>query len=149
MRMQCSEMMKNIFIVVILIYFTTSLILATFSLDGSVIYAINDHQELFLIDPLNVQILFKRRINELGISSDMIPTQMMQVTSNIMVIGCLCKSSQEQIEDSTPYLLILTGDLLNPEAKMDLKSSSMISGQIRKINPEKLPDFRFHYVKER
>ena len=118
-------------------------------MDGGIVYAINYHQELCIIDPLSAQILFKRRITELGSSSEIIPAQMMQVTSDIMAIGCLCKPSQEQIEDSTPYLLILTGNLLDSQAKMDLKTFPMTLERNRKINPENPPDFRFHYVQER
>jgi len=125
----------------------TSFFLATFSVDGEVIYAINYHQELFTLDPLKAQIISKRKIDEIGDISSVIPTQMMQVTPEIMVIGSMCKAPQEQLESSTPYLLILSGDLLDPQAKLKLVRFKM--NLLGRISPEKLPDFRFHYVKER
>ncbi len=127
----------------ILIYLIPSSCLATFSLDGGFIYAINYDQELCILDPLSVKVLSKRKIDEFGNISHMIPTQMMQLTSEIMVIGSICKDPEGQIENSTPYLLVLCGDLLDAQSKLSFTPFQM------SLSPEKMPDFRFHYVKER
>lgn len=124
-------------------YSTASFLVATFSLDGGIIYAINYHQELFLIDPLNAQVVSKRKLDGFGNT----PTQMMQLTPEIMVIGSICSGPEEQIESSTPYLFVMYGDLLDAQAKLNFFLFQMNSNQI--MHPEKLPDFRFHYVKER
>ncbi len=122
-------------------------IIATFSVDGGLIYAMNYHKELFFIDPMNAQIVSKRKIDELETIFTTIPTQMMQISPRIMVIGSLCKSLQDPIENSNPYLLLLCGDLLDPDARFSSYNFKMHLSQA--IKPEKLPDFRFHYVKER
>lgn len=116
-------------------------------MDGGLIYAINYHQELFIIDPLNVQIVSRRKIVELETTSTIISIQMMQISPKIMVIGSLTKSLQDPIENSVPYLLLLSGDLLDPNAGFNRVDFKMHLSQA--IKPERLPDFRFHYVKER
>ena len=121
-----------------------SFLLATFSLDGGVIYAINYHQELLLIDPITAMIISKRKIDELKDFQTVISIQMMQIDPKLIVIGSLCKSPSEGFGSSIPYLFVLSGDLLSPEAKIDLISFKMsLKG---KIDPEKLLYFRFLYV---
>ncbi len=116
---------------------------ATFSINGAIIYGINYRQELCIIDPLNAQILSKRKIDELKTPSETIPIQIIQVTPKVMAIGALCGG---HIESSIPHLLLLCGDLLDPQAKINLTLFEMPLSQ--SMHPQKLPDFRFHYVKE-
>lgn len=116
-------------------------------MDGGLIYAINYHQELFMIDPGNAQIIGRRKIEELKNSSQIISIQMMQIDPNILLIGSLFKEPDEKIERSTPYLLILFGDLMDPQAKLNFLPFEMNCSQI--INSKRLPNFCFHYVRER
>jgi len=117
--------------------------------DGGLIYAINYRQELFIIDPMNVQIVSKRKIDDLQTTFTTFPTQMMQITPNITVIGSLCKSRPYPYEDFVPYLLILAGDLLDPNARFNIVPLKMHLSQ--RVDLDKLADirFHFHYVKER
>jgi len=120
---------------------------AAFSVNGREIYAINENQELCIIDfcgDFGNQTVLKRKIP--GLDEDpqkVISNHILQITPYILAIGSIIKTT----EIIKPYLHIICGDLLDLDSQLKIKEF-----YLPKLESLGLGDpiiFRSVFIKER
>ncbi len=113
--------------------------IATFSLDGKYIYAINKQQEICKINLQESKIVMKRTLEGLSNPEEVISTHLQQVTPWIFAIGSVIKTE--------PYFHLVYGDISGQEEELKIKAFEM--PLIETFDIEKPVIFRTLYVKER
>ena len=124
--------------------------IATFSLDGKYVYAINEKQEICQIDLQDTRIIMKRTINGLSNPEEVISSHIQQLAPGIFVIGSMMKRKVENPEDEKdfkPCLSIISGDISNSKAEIKMNLYEM--PLLKEAEQKKSLMFRSLFVKER
>ena len=99
------------------------------------------------MDPVSLQIISKRKLNELSDTSQAESSYIFQITPSTIAVGSYCKGKTEPFESSVPSLHLISGNFFDPNAS--LNSLYFHMPMVRVFNPDKPPVFRFSYLPER
>jgi hypothetical protein len=114
--------------------------IATFSLDGRFIYAINEKQEVCKIDLQDSKIVMKRKIEGLSNPEEVMSSHIQQVTPWMLAIGSVMKFGG----NLKPYLHLVYGDISDQKEELKIKTLEMAT-----FDTQKPVIFRTLYIKER
>ncbi len=125
------------------------LCIATFSLDGREIYAINDKQEICKIDLEELRLVNKRAIKELSDPEEIKSSHIKQVTPWTFAIGSVRKVKNERNKGiSEPCLHIISGDISDQKEELKIQVFKMpIKSEY--MSPSQSVIFSSLYIKER
>jgi len=122
---------------------------ATFSLDGRYIYAINKDQEICIINfhrELENKIVLKRVIPGLD-AKTMISTHILQIPSNMLIIGSIERTIEDLNEITKLYLHVICGDISDHNSELKIKEFNV--SKLESLDHKHPIIFRSFYVKER
>ena len=119
--------------------------LVCFSSDGKYVIGVNFEQIIISIDVETLQVISKRKFNEI---SKLISLGIFQISPNTTVITSLYRESQQQpIEQAKSYINFINGNLLNSdEASIEYHYSLRQDGHFEQ---DKKIEFKFLYVEKR